>query len=134
MTKKTMLTIAAVAIALIVTVVIILVVRSGNRDKLVKPDNTNNLALLAKDAISAGDYQTFQALFTTQSKDKVTKEEFAALTGIMTEGALPSNYTLLRLENGQMVLLFMTGPDESGEYQLQDARILPAEFYEVFNY
>ena len=134
MTKKTLLIIVAAAVVLVVVIAVILAIGALQKDKPIVPNNPDNLSKIAKQAIEQNDYLAFQALFTTQSKEKVTREDFAALSKIMTEGVLYSNYTLLRLENGQMVLIYMTGPDKDGLYQIQDVKTVPPAMYELFNH
>ncbi|MEA4888496.1 MAG: hypothetical protein VB070_03415 [Clostridiaceae bacterium] len=134
MTKKKLIILASVAGILVLTIIIILIAGSCGRKQTVKADSAENLALLAKNAISANDYGAFQSLFTQGTREKVSQQSFGTFYQSITDDALYSNYVLMRLENGQMLLLYISGPDSQGLYHLQDVRAVSSESYDLFNH
>ncbi len=133
-TKKKLIILAAVAGILVLAIIVILIAGSCGRKQDVKPDSAENLALLAKNAISANDYDAFQSLFTQAAREKVNRQSFGEFNKSMTDDALYANYVLMRLENGQMLLLYLSGPDSQGLYHLQDVRAVSSESYDLFNH
>lgn len=134
MTKKNLIILVTAVGIIILVIAVILVAGSCNRRGTLKADSPENLARLARNAIGANNYTDFQALFTTATRAKVDQQAFGSLVQSMTDEALYADYVLMRLENGQLLLLYMTGPDEQGQYQLRDVRAVPVEMAELFNH
>ena len=134
MTKKRLIALAAAIIIIILVVVVILASGSCGLEKAIKADSPENLANLTKKAITENRFTDLQDMFTDATREKIDQKTFDALYKATTAKALFSDYVLMRMENGQLVLLYVTGPDDEGMYKLQDVRLIPTEQHDLFNH
>ena len=75
------------------------------------------------------DFDQFQTLFTEEKRSSATKELFGKIKEINSAGAEFKSYTVITLDNGEMVLVNLT-PDE--EQAIQSIAIIPQEYKVLF--
>lgn len=89
----------------------------------------NDTAISLKHSLSMDDFDQFQTLFTEEKRSSATKELFGKIKEINSAGAEFKSYTVITLDNGEMVLVNLT-PDE--EQAIQSIAIIPQEYKVLF--
>jgi hypothetical protein len=123
-----------IVVIAVLTIGTILVVRSCEDQAKLAPNSPNKTAAMLKAAIEQGDYTAFQALFAPASASRISRETFSNLKDSVTESAIYANYTLVRLENGRLLLVYLTTPDSKGNYQVLDVKLVPENMQSLFNH
>ena len=117
---------------LITFVVMASIFTSCTNSKLVKPDTPDNASLLLKMAISNGNYDSFNALFSDGRKNIVSKETLTEFSKISTAGSGNYLYELITFTNGEMLLVRYTAKKVDGEYKVEDVVKVPEDMKKLF--
>jgi hypothetical protein len=104
----------------------------GCSNKILKPDSPDNTAWLMKIALDSNNYESFNSLFSEGKKGSISKSEFKELQYIPTAVTDFKRYELLTFENGQMLLVKLTPPDNNKEIKIEDVIVVPDEMKELF--
>lgn len=99
----------------------------------VKPDNPVHTTLLMKTSIDRQNYTRFTQLFSEGRANSVPKSDFEGLKTITSTSTLFNNYELLTFDNGNMILVRLTPPNENGEVEIEDVKIVPEEMKSLFS-
>lgn len=89
----------------------------------------NATAISLKQSLSLDNFNKFQTLFSEGKWSTATKELFEKLKEIDSAGANFKSYTVITLDNGEMLLVNLT-PDE--EQAIQSITIIPKEYKVLF--
>lgn len=133
-TRRRVLSLAALALVLVAAVVIVYYARSCQADQKPKMNTPGSVAGLMTQALKANDFAAFQSLLTEQARLQIDSNQFGTLQKMNTDKALYGNYALVRLENGRLLMIYLTAPDQDGNYKIQDVKIVPAEMNSLFNH
>lgn len=85
-----------------------------------------------KVSIDQQDYKRFNQLFSEGRANSVQKNEFEGLKTLTSARTVYTNYELLRFDNGNMLLVRLTPPNEDGEIEIEDVKIVPEEMKSLF--
>ncbi|WP_108669916.1 hypothetical protein [Peribacillus acanthi] len=110
---------------------ILLIIIGCKSDTSVKPDSPLHTTMLMKMAINNKDYSQFVSLYTTGRKNKESQDTFKKLTDLKSAITDYSNYELITLDNGEMVLVHLTH-GQKGKVEIQDVILLPTDLKEFF--
>lgn len=116
----------------LIVILLLLGLLVGCRQNVVKPDSPLNTAHIMKLSIDEQDYERFNQLFSEGKINTVTKSEFERLHTLTSARTTYSNYELLTFENGSMVLVKLTPPNEDGEIEIEDIKVVPREMKSLF--
>lgn len=120
-------------ISLILLLSIILVSCSDDKEAFMPNDPLNTTSLM-KMYIHQDNYEGFKSLFMDGTTAEVTETHFIKLKDIISPKAGIDNFTLLSLDNGEMVLVHLSPiPNEEGEVLIQDVINIPDEMKDFFS-
>ncbi|WP_405460877.1 hypothetical protein [Paenibacillus sp. HJGM_3] len=97
-----------------------------------KPDSPIHTTHLMKVSIDQQDYKRFTQLFSEGRANSVQKTEFEGFKTLTPARTIFTNYELLRFDNGNMLLVRLTPPNEDGEIEIEDVKIVPEEMKRLF--
>ncbi len=132
--RRRVLSIAALLVVIAVTVLVTFYVRSCQEKQGPALDTPGNVAYHMAQSLKDNDFAAFQTLLTEEARLKIDATEFGALQKLNTDKALYGTYALVRLENGRLLMVYMTPPDQNGHYKIQDVKIVPSDMNELFNH
>ncbi|TBL81559.1 hypothetical protein [Paenibacillus thalictri] len=93
------------------------------------PGSPTETAIRMKQAVTFNEYDRFQALFMEQRKSQASRELFEQLKATNGAKADFKSYTLVTMENGEMLLVNHT-PDNT--FQIQDVIKVPDNMKSFF--
>jgi hypothetical protein len=132
--RRRVLSLVALVLVLMAAVVIVYYTRSCQSEQKPKMNTPGSVAGLMTQALKANDFAAFQSLLTEQARLQIDSNQFGALQKMNTDKALYGNYALVRLENGRLLMIYLTAPDQDGNYKIQDVKIVPADMNSLFNH
>ena len=132
--RRRVLSLALLLVIIAATVLITYYVRSCQEKQGPKMDTPGNVAYHMAQALKANDFAAFQGLLTEEARLKIEATQFGNLQKLNTDKALYGTYALVRLENGRLIMVYMTPPDQNGHYKIQDVKIVPSDMNELFNH
>ncbi len=89
----------------------------------------NATAISLKQSLTFDEFTKFQNLFSEGKQSTATRELFEKLKKINSAGALFKSYTVIALDNGEMLLVNLT-PNE--EQAVQSITVIPQEYKVLF--
>jgi hypothetical protein len=132
--SRQILSLAVLVLVIIATAIVTYNVRSCQNDIALKANSPRNVAFLMTKSFKENNFANFQGLLTEQARIQINSDQFGTFQKLNTENALFGTYALVRLENGRLIMAYMTPPDENGLYKIQDIKIVPAEMNTLFNH
>lgn len=132
--RKRLMTFAVLILVIVATVIVTYNVRSCQSDIALKSNSPRNVAYLMTKAFKENNFASFQMLLTEQARIQINSEQFGVFQKLNTDNALFGTYSLVRLENGRLLMVYMTPPDEAGLYKIQDVKLVPLEMNNLFNH
>ena len=132
--RRRILSIALLILVIAATVVITYYVRSCQDKADPKMDSPGNVAFLMTKALKENNFADFQSLLTEPARLQIDSNQFGTFQKLNTDKALYGTYALVRLENGRLLMVYMTAPDAAGNYKIQDVKLVPAEMNSLFNH
>ncbi len=119
-------------LTLIIIICFPFIFTSCSNQKRLKPDTPVNTAIVMKNLLNAGNYESFNKLFTDGRKNAISVEQFNELKKLTSAGTDFKHYELLTFSNGKMVLVMLTQDKIDGEYKIQDVKEVPDEMKSLF--
>lgn len=132
MPKRKLLIAIGIVLLIGVIVAVILISGSCNRKTEDKPTTPNKLAALAKKAIESNQFADLQNLFSATNKERLSQQRFSDYGKLVAPTATYSNCVVIRMDNGQMLLLFISAPDNNGIYSIEDIKQIPEDMVTFF--
>ena len=130
--RKRLMMFAVLILVIVATVIITYNFRRS--DIALKSNSPRNVAYLMTKTFKENNFASFQMLLTEQARIQINSEQFGVFQKINTDNALFGTYSLVRLENGRLLMVYMTPPDEVGLYKIQDVKLVPLEMNNLFNH
>ncbi|MBB3112264.1 hypothetical protein FHS18_004350 [Paenibacillus phyllosphaerae] len=124
-TQKELTKIKKIVTALLMSFVITALAACASNDT-----SPNDTAISLKNALTFDDYEKFQSLFSEGKKGIATKALFEQLKDINSSRADFRSYTVITLDNGEMLLVNLT-PNK--EQAIQSITVIPEEHKELFS-
>lgn len=90
---------------------------------------SNGTAISLKQSLNFDEFDKFQTLFSEEKRSTASKELFEKLKEVNSAGAEYKNYTVISLDNGEMLLVNLT-PNE--EQAIQSITVIPQEYKFLF--
>lgn len=132
--RQRALMIAGLVLVIIITAVVTYNVRSCQTDLVVKANRPVNVAALLTKSLKDNDFAAFQALLTDTARIRINSDKFGEFQKLNTPTTLNTTYTLVRLENGRLLLVYLSAPDETGLYKIKDIKLVPTEMASLFTH
>ncbi|MHA6484120.1 hypothetical protein ACX1C1_19690 [Paenibacillus sp. strain BS8-2] len=114
------------SIKTLLIITFILIVTACTEDNKSDPIET---AMKLMKTIYSDDYEEFQSLYLDHRNTEATKELFSKLKEINDSKANFESYSLIKLGNGEMILVNHT---PGKDFEVQDVIILTDEFKKIF--
>lgn len=103
------------------------------QEKVVKPDTPTNTAVLVKYAITSGNYERFNSLFSDMRKDVISEKEFETLVELSEVGAGLSTFEVIEFSNGEVLLIRIAEDFEKDKYNVEDVIVVPDNMKYIFH-
>ncbi|TLS50774.1 hypothetical protein FE782_18940 [Paenibacillus antri] len=93
-------------------------------------DESIETAMKLKASLTFDDFEQFQSLYFEPRRKHATQELFDHLKTVNSAGANFKAYTVITMDNGEMLLVNLT---PGNPFEIQDVMIVPDEFKSLFH-
>ncbi len=132
--RQRALMIVGLVLVIVITAVVTLYIRGCQADLSVKANSPRNVAAMLSKSLKENDFAAFQALLSDGARLRISSTNFGDFQKITTATTLYSTYSVVRLENGKLILVYMAPPDENGIYKIQDIKLVPDNMASLFTH